>query len=200
MIRVMVVSSSYSKVPLAEVRTDGRSVDFVVDNTNGMLPSSVGNRYDKLMEIVNSSRYLSIADQEKPTVNLIRYLLSDHRVVEITSDGLTCLVDGKLISEKEKQDLFLSIKNKQISIKSRQNDPVPVQAPPKVKQPAVAVKQVGDMSSAIQDVLRTIKEKQTEEKRYNRYWDGGIEDADLSDSDDPKESKSFMYFMKYGQR
>ena len=85
--KVYVLKSDYSDVPLAEVRESGGIIDFVVDNTEGKLPARVGKSMQALQQYVNGSSHMRLEGATKATVNLLRYVMTNGDVVEITSDG-----------------------------------------------------------------------------------------------------------------
>ena len=100
--KVYVIKSDYSEVPLAEVRTDGDTVDFVVDNTNGKLPQMVQSSLPKLRMLCDNSSHMRLEEPKKATVNLLRYVMDNGDVVEITSDGHTCHPELPFIAARGK--------------------------------------------------------------------------------------------------
>lgn len=105
--KIYQITSDTTKIPLAEIRTDGNAVHFIVDNTDGMLPADVKNSFERLKQIVKTSHHLKIQEPELPTTNLLRYVLSDGNVVEITTDGKTCMLNGKIIDDKQKKSFSM---------------------------------------------------------------------------------------------
>lgn len=195
--KIYQIVSSASNVPLAEVRTDGNSVHFVVDNTEGQLPEDVKGSFQRLKQIVKTSHHLSMKEPEGPTANLLRYVLDNGDVVEITTDGATCMLNGKLLDEKAKTELFNAIRSRQINVSLRPSQPVPVMPSPKKKpEPKVEDEQhTRSMLSLFADMHE--KQKQLEQS-YGPQGDELIDGTDYSYSDSPEDSRQFAYFMKYG--
>src|SRR5271157_5333002 len=117
--KLFTITSEYSKAPLAEIRTDGRRLEFIVDNTAGMLPKMAQNSFQVLEHIVSQSSHLEMHEPVVPTVSLLRYILDNGDVVEVTADGKTALVNGRLLNPQEQKALFDSIKRKELKVTRR---------------------------------------------------------------------------------
>lgn len=194
--KIYQITSDTTKIPLAEIRTDGNAVHFIVDNTDGMLPADVKNSFERLKQIVKTSHHLKIQEPELPTTNLLRYVLSDGNVVEITTDGKTCMLNGKIIDDKQKEELFHAIRAGKLHVSARPSTPIPVLPSPKRSAPPAKA----DFSPGVIRALNESAKKQEKIKsNYDENWDPTIEKTDFSYSDDPKSCKSFMYYLKYGK-
>jgi hypothetical protein len=198
MMKIFVIKSDHSEVPLAEVRTDGQRLEFVVDNTNGKLPAMFNNQYSRMMQIVTQSSHMQIESPKKATVNLLRYLMTNGDVVEITSDGHTVILNGNLLSQEEKDALFVAFQRGDIKV-ARQtpiSQAVPVlPTKPKVEQSREKPKY--DPSVMRQIAASQAKEAQAKEMSGPDY-DHEIEEADLSGAEDLQWTKSLMYWLKHG--
>src|ERR1700676_1213693 len=117
--KLFTVTSEYSKAPLAEIRTDGRRLEFIVDNTAGMLPKLAINFFQRLQAVVEQSSHMEMHEPKVPTVSLLRYILDNGDVVEVTADGKTALVNGRLLNQQEQKALFDSIKRKELKVTRR---------------------------------------------------------------------------------
>ena len=95
--RVLIVKSTSASAPLAEIRTDGRVLDFIVDNTDGALPEATQGSYERLISMVRRSSHMVIEEPQTPVAHLLRYVMNNGDVVEITTEGKTCLLNGKLL-------------------------------------------------------------------------------------------------------
>ena len=186
--RVLIVKSSENELPLAEVREAGGIIDFIVDNTEGMLPKKVGKSYQALLDFIKHSSRFTLEEPKEPTASLLRYILNNGDVVEITTDGKTAMLNGKLMSEEEKQALFEAIRNKQISIsrKADPSSPVPVMPTPKIKQ--VPIAKVGTTMDKTK--LKAIADMETKKSKSAQNddsdYDNQIEKMDLRGAEDPQ--------------
>ena len=91
--QIYVVKSHVSSTPLAEVRTDGRRCEFLVDNTNGKLPKACANSFERLKQIVGTSSHLTLESAKNATIGLLRYIMTNGDIVEMTTDGKTALLN-----------------------------------------------------------------------------------------------------------
>lgn len=198
--KVYVIKSQNSETPLAEVRTDGNAVDFVVDNTEGMLPQQVAGSFTRLQAIVRTSHHLSMEEPKEATANLIRYVMNNGDVIEITTDGRTCMLNGKLIDDKAKNALFQAIRRGDLQVARKADEPVPV-----IPTPAPAMKQpetpeVGHRSKEVISMLADMRDRQRDlEENYTQIDDPSIDDKDYAYSDDPEFSKNLARRAKYGK-
>lgn len=199
MIKIVVIKSDHSEVPLAEIRTDGRVLDFVVDNTDGQLPELFQNSYERMQQVVGKSSHMQMETPKKQTVNLLRYVMNNGDVVEITTDGHTCLLNGDMIDEDTKNALFAAVKRGEIKV-SRKTDiqqALPIMPTPEPPQEAAPVK------TGINPELRdTIKKEQAEadknKQMATRQYDAEIENAQLHEAEDADWTRKMMYWLKYG--
>lgn len=198
--KVFVVKSDYSQIPLAEVRQEGDIIDFVVDNTSGNLPKQVGRSFQALLQHVQNSSHLSIEEPKKATVNLLRYVMNNGDVIELTSDGHTCILNGQLLSQEEKDALFNAVRRGDIKV-ARKTDvqaaiPVVPSSPPPPKREVR-----GKISPT---VLGMIEQQQKEEQKNkmlgSKDYDAEIDDADLDQAEDKDWTRDLMRWLKYGDR
>jgi hypothetical protein len=197
MMQVYVITSDVSSTPLAEVRTDGNRVEFIVDNTDGVLPQEVGGSYERLMKLANGSSHIRLQQPQKATVNLIRYVMDNGDVVEITSDGRTCMLNGELLDEARKNALFVAIRRGEIKVARKADKPVPVI--PTQPTTAQAAPEPPHQSREVIGLLADMHARQKQiETTYSGRNDPAIEQVDRSYSDDPAFSKAMAYYAKHG--
>lgn len=196
--KIVVIKSDYSEVPLAEIRTDGRALDFVVDNTEGKLPKLFQNNYQTMTKIVQGSSHMQIEEPKKATVNLLRYVMNNGDVVEITSDGHTCMLNGTLLSSEEKDALFAAVRRGEIKV-TRKTDiqqaiPIMPSNPPPEQKPVKIALNAGLMDLVNKDQ----QEADKIQKLASRKYDQEIEDAQLHEAEDKDWTRQMMYWLKYG--
>jgi hypothetical protein len=196
--KVYVIKSVNSDIPLAEIRTDGRSVDFIVDNTEGQLPSKVGNSLEALKKYLKSSS-IYLEEPTQPTAHLIRYVLSNGDVAEITTDGKTCLLNGNLLTEQEKYALFDAIKRKEIQVSRKSDDIQPVL--PKAQKPLEEIKPK-QLHPTIQSQMKEyFEEKRKQLEKSTPDMDHEIEDSVAKMAGDRQEVgfvRDLLYWLKHG--
>ena len=195
--KVLIVKSSLSGLPLAEVREAAGVIEFIVDNTGGHIPALVGKSYAKLVEYTSESPHLTVEEPQEPTAHLLRYVLSNGEIVEITTDGRSCTLNGQLLSEEQKQALFDAIRTGQVSIthKADPAKPEPIRptsvAPVQAKLPE---EQPFDRGVAKQ-LLDGFEKNAT---AGCAEYDPEIENARYAPDDSVGEIKSLWYHMKHG--
>ena len=199
--RVITVKSNLSTLPLAEIRTDDNTVEFLVDNTQGQISGEVGASYAKLLEYVDQSSHLTLEEPTEPTTHLLRYILSNGDVVEITTDGKTALINGKLLSAEQQQALFGAIRSGQVSVsvKADPSKPVPVLPTPK-QEVKVERPDQKEALGTFKSVLLGRQEKMAMAAKGSAEYDAEIENADYSNDPEPEAVKNFWYALKYGSR
>lgn len=172
-------------------------VDVYVDNTNGKL--SKIKTMEQLTRYVKSSSVLSLIQDSEPTVNLLRYVMDNGDVVEITTDGHTAILNGNLLSSEEKQALFNAIKSGEIKVARKADMSAPVPVFPDEKRPEVqAIK-----PTVSQDMLDAVDKFQSKITRLRnlstKSYDHEIESGDYSGAEDPAYVKRMLYLMRYGE-
>jgi len=198
--KIIVIKSDHSEVPLAEIRTDGQRLEFVVDNTNGKLPRLFANSYARMEHVVKESSHLQIENPKKATVNLLRYVMDNGDVVEITSDGHTVILNGNLLSQEEKDALFQAFSRGDIKV-ARKTD-VAQAVPVMPQKPQIEQSQAKKKFDSV--TMGKIQKSQNEAARAEEMsspdYDNEIESADLSGAEDKDWTKNMMYWLKYGDR
>lgn len=199
--KVYLIKSKTSAVPLAEVRTDGTQVEFIVDNTGGELPTTVGKSLAKLQQMVEHSSHLEMTEPEVATSHLLRYVLNNGDVVEITTDGTTVMVNGTLLDEQQKVALFNAIKIGKLSVTRRADisNPVPVMPSPQMAPPKMTKLPTIHMNRDL--IHATAKHRELEHamaKRGKVFNDLQIENANYSGDEAPDFTKKIWYALKYG--
>ncbi len=195
--KVLIVKSSLSPTPLAEIREGNGVIEFIVDNTGGNIPALVGKSYAKMLEYVDQSPHLSLEEPQQSTAHILRYILSNGEVVEITTDGRTATLNGNLLTEEQKQALFDAIRTGQISI-SRKADPTkPEPVLPTQRKEIKA--QVPESRPLDKELAKGILDKTVKKgKGGSMQYDSEIEKAPYSANDSVAEIKKFWYDLKHG--
>ena len=198
--KVVVIKSDYSEIPLAEIRTDGDALDFVVDNTKGQLPKLFQNSYPKMQQVIGNSSHMTMSEPTKATVNLLRYVMDNGDVVEITSDGHTVILNGHLLPQEEKDALFNAFTRGEIKV-ARKTDVqqalpvVPSNPPTGFSEPK------GKMNPTVLGMVEDDQDKKdTAREMATREYDPAIDDAHLSDAEDADWTKELMRWLKWGDR
>lgn len=201
MVKVLTVTSEYSPVPLAEIRTDGHKLEFIVDNTNGELPRITQLSYPVLLKVIETSSHLRVHEPTTATVSLLRYVLDNGDVVEVTNDGKTALVNGRLLSYQEKEALFAAIKNKELNVTRRADmaNAVPVM-PSEPKHREVPRSSPGIQPGDLQAMQTEQKKKKEKDSQNSARYDSDIEktDPDNGAGLEPDFGKKLLYLLKYG--
>lgn len=200
--KVFIIKSSTSSVPLAEVRVVGQTVDFTVDNTKGTLPKSVGKDFAKLSAMMANSSHLTMEEPQEATAHLLTYILTNGDTVEITTDGKTAILNGKLLADEEKNSLFAAIKSGQIKISQKADIANPVPVLPSMHIPKDLKPE--SVKSIDQETLAGIQKLNAEKKKKESLsgpdYDYSIEEADYRGDEDPEWTKAFMYRLKHGDK
>jgi len=200
--RVLIVKSTSASAPLAEIRTDGRVLDFIVDNTDGALPEATQGSYERLISMVRRSSHMVIEEPQTPVAHLLRYVMNNGDVVEITTDGKTCLLNGKLLGVEQKNALFAAISRGEISVahKADITKPVPVM-PIGDTRPKDKPKRNFSLRENLEKALvKRLKIKSEKDASSNADYDHRIEDMNLAGIEDAESIKAFAYHLKYGKK
>lgn len=202
-VQVYVITSSASSTPLAEIRTDGAKVEFLVDNTEGKLSQMVGNSFMRLKQIVEKSSHLKLEQPSEPVAHLLRYVMSNGDIVEITTDGKTVLLNGDLLNEDEKSAFFEALKGGEITVAHKADVGKPIPVMPKINQSSQAIKvEMPEPGKINPELMRGLNDQAAKNQQNlqsgNQNYDKNIEKADTSATDDPEFFKYLAYNLKYG--
>jgi len=196
--KIYVIKSKESPVDLAEIRTDGNRLEFIVDNTDGHFPMIVSGSFQKLKRLVERSHHIVMEEPSKPTTYIQRFLLSTGELVEITTDGKTALLNGRLLEAKEKEALLGAIYSGQIQVKHKpqdMNEAIPV-LPSFKKVPEKAPPPQYD-KEMIDSFLKEIKSRKAARKNNSKEYDYEIENADYVNKKEAEDVKKLWYALKY---
>jgi hypothetical protein len=173
-------------------------MEFVIDNTNGNLPNKVGTSFVALQQLLDKSSYLYLDQHSGPTANLLRYLMSNGDIVEITTDGKTVELNGQMLSGEEKDELFNAIKSGSLSIarKADPSKPIPVMPMPEDSAPQSPLPQPKMDMRVVKNMARAVSADKAFKEKGNSFYDPAIEQADLGDDDSTQ--KRFAYYLKHG--
>lgn len=200
-----IIKSTESKVIVAKIRTDGKRVQFILDNTKGELPKKAGDDFSKLQNFINQSSHLELQKDDLKNYSIIRYLLNNGDVVEVTNDLKTMFVNGTLLSDIEKQQLLNLLATNQLQVASQDGSSLPI---------SVALKQVQENSTTNTEIrqklrlnptylkymLEYVRNQDRLDKMSNANYDYNIESQDYSDAEDPDFVKKMLYLFKYGDK
>ncbi len=201
--KIFVVKSDYSEVPLAEIRTDGRVLDFVVDNSHGKLPALFQNSYQKMIQATQKSSHLTLEQPKKATVNLLRYVMDNGDVVEITSDGHTCMLNGDIIDQDTKDALFAAVKRGELKVarKTPIQQALPLLPTQEAPEQEPAKPTEVKMSGGVMDMIKKQQaDADKNQKLASKKYDQDIENAKLHAAEDKDWTRRMMYFLKYGDQ
>lgn len=202
--KVYVVTSLTSKTPLVEFRTDGNAIDITVDNTDGKFPAMVGTSFARVKALIAKSSNLHMSEPRESVAHILRYLMDNGDVVEITTDGKTAILNGRLLQEAEKNALFAAIRSGELKV-SRKADvaaPIPVvpSQPKEDKSDKLVERQPLDRSliAMARERNDAVARMQAQASRAN---DDMIEKMDLSDLDTPDDeamTRGMLYYVRHG--
>lgn len=190
--------SANSEHALGEVRTDKRLVDWVVDNTDGKLTAKI-KTYQQLLSYVKSATYLKLEPSRDATPNLLRYVLDNGDVVEITTDQKTVILNNELLDEPSKRALMQAIVNKDLQVSVKADPSKPVQVMPKIQTIAPESRPKGSMTEDMEKAVNMLQSQSTEARKQNsKNYDYDIETGDYRGAEDPQYAKQMLYNLKYG--
>jgi hypothetical protein len=197
--QLFIIKSLHDELPLAEIRTDGTKMDWIVDNTNGHLPRISQGSFERLQQVVQKSSHMNMEHPTESTVGMLRYLLVNGDVVEITTDGRSAKLNGKLLEDQEKTALMSLIASGKLPVKQKADIQRPMAIMPS-PQKKVTPREVGpkNFSPAMKDLLKQQSEdKKAKKSRNSRHYDFDIENGHYDD--DENFVKSLFYGLRYDQ-
>lgn len=196
--KIYVIKSTQSKIPLAEVRVEGDQIEFIVDNSNGSIPKMANNSFKELSRKISASSHLSLEEPTKSSITMFRYVLSNGDIAEISSDGHTCVLNGKMLDADEKEALFAAIKRGELTVTRKTDGTQPYPIMPSVQVP----KQKEEKNFLSKTALESIRKEQQEAVDAGRLstpeYDYEIESGDYRGSEDSNYAKRILYKLKYG--
>lgn len=192
------IKSMYSKMPLAEIRTDGKNIDWVMDNTNGKLAATAKGDFVRLKNVIDKSHHLQMTPPDKNTLGMLRYSLENGDVIEMTTDGKTALLNGKLMTEAEKTGLMAALNSGKLKVKHKADLETPIPLKPKVipqnEEPS------REFDEGMHKAIRKAKEKKADKNAGGtRSRDPRIDSIDFSGSECPAMGRNLLYLLKYGE-
>lgn len=198
--KIYVITSTYSEIPLAEIRTDGKNIDWVIDNTEGHLPQMANGSLIRLKRAVHRSSHLAMNQPTEQTTAILRYSLTNGDVVEITTDGKTAILNGEILQPTEKRALMGLLGSGKLQVKQKADLSRPIPVLPQRYNRESAVKSKPPEIS--EEYIKAYKKEREKEKRKEKndsvYYDSKIEQIDFSDQPYPEQSKNLFYLLKYG--
>ena len=155
MIELFVITSLHSPIPIAEIRTDGKNIDWILDNSGGKLARTADGDFLRLKSIIDRSSHLEMKTPTEATVGLLRYSLENGDIVEITTDGKTAQLNGQIMPEEEKFGLMSAIASGKIKVKNKADISTPMQLIPRPKPPKTQAPAEPVDSKTIQAIKRS---------------------------------------------
>lgn len=196
--QVYLVKTRVSSTPIAEIRTDGRIMEFIIDNTQGKLPRLVGTDFGKLKQLASDSSYMYLDQHSTPSANILRYLMSNGDIVEITTDGKTVEINGEMISGEEKDELFAAIRAGTLTVaqKADPSKPTPVIPVPQDNAPKSPVPSPKMNMMVVKNMTNNLTKKDEKEAKGSAFHDPSIESKNFGPDDE--QFKNMAYYLKYG--
>ena len=195
------IKSAYSDKVLATVLVNGDALEFQVDNSEGCLPSIVGKSLATLKNVISRSSHLFLEQGSPNGKYLLRYVTDSGDTIEISTDNSVCLYNGKLLEEKEKQQLFSAVRDGKVKIKIKADINKPVQVlPPMPRKIEYKVQETGpDFKNMYKALTKMDKKKQGtadfDPEFENMDWTSLAEGGDKDEAD---HLKRMAYAFKYG--
>ena len=200
MMELYVIKSMHSSTPLAEIRTDSKNIDIIADNTNGKLFQSCGGDFVKLKAMVDKSSHMSMETPTEATVGMLRYSLENGDVIEITTDGKTALLNGKIMPEEEKIGLMSAISAGKIKVKNKADPKKPMQVFPKRKAYKTPEKPQTIKKESLEAIQKHLDTKKSKDELNDRNHDSEINAVDFSGDEYPGRGKQLLTLLKYGDK
>lgn len=197
-----VITSIYSDIPIAELRTDGKNIDWIVDNTEGRLPLGCQNSLEILKGIVDKSSHLTMVPPTEATVGLVRYTLENSDTVEITTDGKTAMLNGDLMEETDKLALMSAINGGHLKVKTKGDisKPIMIKPPEKKEEKATSSTSKLPNAAAAKSFLDADSKKKRLEAYYSKDGDASIDSMRMRSESETKQLQNLMYLLKYGDK
>jgi len=191
--QIYAIKSIYNAVPLAEIRTDGKRIEFIVDNTGGKLPKTFDGDFEKAKKIVAKSHHIKMEHPQENVPGLLRYVLENNDIIEMTTDGKTSLLNGELLTGQEKEALFYALSNGHLKVKQKADLESPIMIKPKIMR-SLAKKKEGFDPAYLAALKEDRKQKEDKQQKSDINYDYYIEDTFAKNEDD----KKLAYVLKYG--
>jgi hypothetical protein len=140
-------------------------------------------------------------EDSEPTVNLLRYVLDNGDVVEVTTDGHTAILNGKLLGSEEKSALFVAIKRGEIKVarKADPSKPIPVFPTPTAQGGQITNPVKSEVSQGMIDAIRQRQSSLSKMRSLSsKSYDYEIENGDYAGAEDPSYCKEILYALRYG--
>lgn len=185
---------------IGEIRTDLKHYEVFNDMSNGLAAQLGHNSWDELNRKVGKSSYLHLVMKQEGLPGILRYVLDSGDVVEATSDGLTYLLNGRLLNPQEAQELQQKIHSGVVTVSQKQDikKPIPVQAKYQ-EAPQYTQLKDEDREQSRQDFSAAAQEVLAKQAQGSVDYDPGIEAMDVSDMERPSTVKDMAYYLKYGK-
>lgn len=190
------IYSGYHDKILASVYTDGTNLEWVVDNTGGKLPKSVPN-LQRLQAMCSGSSHMHMEEPASSGIGLLRYVMENGDIVEVTSDGTSAMLNGRLLDDQHKSALLQAIANGGVRVAQRADTRNPMPILPTPKQSKLPGRKSGVSPEFIEAGTKANQTQSKRDARDNSEYDARIEKMDFGQNE-PEIGKSLMYHLKYG--
>lgn len=195
-----ILTSDYSAKPLAAMRVVGDKYEILEDNSDGQVERLARGSFRRLCLAVDKSSHLKLAKDDRPVPQYHRYMLNNGDVAEITTDGLTVLLNGELLNEEEKQTLLNMLASNQLTVRHGRDDQQAHTVMPKIKAAPKEEKPLTSrLNPGLMDGIRADRNAQKLlDDQSSVHYDPRIENAEF-DTLDPSFTKTLAYGLKYGK-
>jgi len=197
--QALIIKSPHTNEALAEIRTDGKTLLFTYDKTGGKIQKMFAKGVMAGINAIDESDSLEIISN--PNVKSHTYSLTNGDTIEITSDGLTAALNGRMLSPDEFKRVHELLATGKLKVASKANLDMPneLQGIPRPVEDHVGnarQQQLNDYSLASQKLSKT------ELGSYSHGHDPHIEKAYFSelDQNNQKLMRKLLNDMVYGAK
>lgn len=196
---ILVITSKYHKQPLAEIRTDGSNIEWIFDATDGKLNDMAQGDINRLKEVIGKSSYLDIHSPEDSSVGMLRYMMENGDIVEVTTDGKTAILNGMILDDQKKKTLMQLINSGKLKVKTRARleDPVTVAVAAPIRPDERKRSKYEQLMT--KEIEKNQQEEEARESLNSKDRDYDIESMDFSELPNPEFGRQLMYLLKYGE-
>jgi len=113
--KLLKVQSRLTGETLAQLRAVQDEVQVVSDKTNGMISQVFESGLTTGKQKLDRSSALALV-QDDTGIQIHRYLLANGDLVQITSDGVTVVLNGQILDEDYKQRLLQALAEQQLTV------------------------------------------------------------------------------------
>jgi hypothetical protein len=190
------VKSRITGETLAQLRSSKDKVQVIADRSNGAITSLFEQGMDVGKQKLDRSSTLML---EKDDTNVLvhKYLLTNGDIVQITSDGITVILNGVILDEDYKQKLLQALAEKQLTVAQKS----PGVGPEAFYQPKPVDMMAKERKKILQQKWDHAEATRKKEPVRNRHRDHLLDELI---KDHPKTRRPFFkklaYLLSYGDK